>query len=91
MIERYTRPEMARVWSEENKLDKWLHVEIAVCEAWAHRGVIPADDMAKIRDAKYDVGEGSRVRAGDAPRPQRVPALGRRLARRRESRSCTSA
>jgi adenylosuccinate lyase len=55
MIERYTRPAMARVWSEENKLDKWLAVEIAVCEAWAERGVIPADAIVKIRGAHYDV------------------------------------
>ena len=54
MIDRYTRPEMARVWSEENKLDKWLRVEIAVCEAWAERGVIPQDAMEKIRSARYD-------------------------------------
>jgi adenylosuccinate lyase len=45
---------MARVWSEENRLDKWLQVEIAVCEAWTERGVISPDDMAKIRRAHYD-------------------------------------
>jgi len=56
MIDRYTRPRMARVWSEENKADKWLQVEIAVCEAWAERGAIPADAMAKIRHASYDRG-----------------------------------
>ncbi len=55
MIDRYTRPAMARVWSEENRLDKWLHVEIAVCEAWAKRGVMPAEAMAKIRNARYEV------------------------------------
>ncbi|MEX0681879.1 MAG: adenylosuccinate lyase [Dehalococcoidia bacterium] len=55
MIERYTRPEMARIWSEQNKADKWLQVEIAVCEAWAERGVIPADDMARIRGARFDL------------------------------------
>jgi len=55
MIERYTRPEMAAVWSEKNKADKWLQVEIAVCEAWATRGVVPTEDMAKIRGAKYDL------------------------------------
>jgi adenylosuccinate lyase len=54
MINRYTRPEMARVWSEENKLDRWLQVEIAVCEAWAERGVIAPDAMARIRRARYD-------------------------------------
>src|SRR5205809_4907936 len=56
MIPRYTRPEMARVWSDENKLDSWLRVEIAVCEAWAERGVIPAEAMEKIRRARYDPG-----------------------------------
>jgi adenylosuccinate lyase len=56
MIERYTRPAMARIWSDENKLDKWLTVEIAVCEAWAERGIIPTDDIASIRNARYDLG-----------------------------------
>jgi adenylosuccinate lyase len=54
MIDRYTYPEMKRVWSEENKLEKWLQVEIAVCEAWARRGVIPAEDMEAIRKAQLD-------------------------------------
>jgi adenylosuccinate lyase len=54
MIERYTRPEMARVWSEENKLDTWLRVEILVCEGWAREGVISAEDLEKIRGASYD-------------------------------------
>ena len=54
MIERYTRPEMARVWSEKNKLDKWLQVEIAVCESWTKRGKIPQEAMQKIRGARYD-------------------------------------
>ena len=56
MIPRYTRPEMARVWSDANKLDAWLKVEIAVCEGWAERGVIPAEAMEKIRRARYDPG-----------------------------------
>ena len=55
MIPRYTRPQMARVWSDQNKLDSWLRVEIAVCEAWAERGVIPPDAMARIRNAVYDL------------------------------------
>ena len=55
MIERYTRPEMARVWSDQNKADKWLQVEISVCEAWTERAVIPAAAMAKIRNASYDL------------------------------------
>jgi len=55
MIERYSRPDMKRVWSEENKFNKWLEVEIAVCEAWAEEGVIPRKDMAKIKLAKCDL------------------------------------
>jgi adenylosuccinate lyase len=51
MIERYTFPEMKRVWSEDNKLDQWLRVEILACEAWAELGTIPADDLAAIRGA----------------------------------------
>ncbi|NWJ46825.1 MAG: adenylosuccinate lyase [Chloroflexi bacterium] len=51
MIERYTRPEMGRIWSEQNRINKWLEVEIAVCEAWAVRGVIPEEDITAIRKA----------------------------------------
>lgn len=54
MIDRYSRPEMKRVWSDENKYNKWLEVELAVCEAWAEEGVIPQDDMVKLRRARYD-------------------------------------
>ena len=54
MIPRYSRPEMSRVWSEETKFDKWLQVEIAVCEAWAEEGVIPKEAVEKIRNARYD-------------------------------------
>jgi adenylosuccinate lyase len=54
MIDRYTYPEMKRVWSEENKLEKWLQVEVAVCEAWARRGVILPQDMEAIRRAQLD-------------------------------------
>ena len=55
MIERYTRPQMGRIWSEQNKLDKWLQVELAVCEAWAERGVIPRDAIPKLRNARFDL------------------------------------
>ena len=55
MIERYTRPEMARVWSDENKFDTWLRVEVLACEGWAHEGAISADDLEKIRVASYDI------------------------------------
>ncbi len=54
MIDRYSRPGMKRVWSDENKYKKWLQVELAVCEAWAEEGVIPWTDMEKLRAARYD-------------------------------------
>lgn len=49
MIPRYSLPEMERVWSDENKFQKWLDVEMAVCEEWAARGEIPAEAMAQLR------------------------------------------
>ncbi|MCS7207674.1 MAG: adenylosuccinate lyase [Dehalococcoidia bacterium] len=55
MLERYTRPPMKRLWSEEHKYDLWLKVEIAVCEAWAEEGVIPPEDMEKLRHARYNM------------------------------------
>lgn len=56
MIERYTRPEMGRIWTLENKYRKWLEVEIAVCEALAERGEIPSQDMKEIREkAGFDI------------------------------------
>ena len=54
MIPRYSHPEMAAIWSEENKMATWLQVELAVCEAWAELGVIPAEAMEQIRAAKLD-------------------------------------
>ena len=54
MIERYSRPRMKAVWSDKSKYDKWLQVELAVCEAWAEEGVIPADDLERLRTANYD-------------------------------------
>ena len=55
MIERYSRPKMKKVWSEESKFDKWLQVEIAVCEAWAELGTIPKDAIPKIKKARFDL------------------------------------
>ncbi|MBM3132949.1 MAG: adenylosuccinate lyase, partial [Chloroflexi bacterium] len=55
MIERYSRPEMKRVWSDENKFGKWLEVEIAACEAWAKIGVIPKKDIPKLKKARIDI------------------------------------
>ena len=50
MIERYTRPEMGAIWTEENKFQAWLEVEILACEAWAELGEIPKEDVAKLRE-----------------------------------------
>jgi len=55
MIERYSRPQMKRVWSDENKFHKWLEVEIAVCEAWAQLGVIPREAVSKIKLARVNL------------------------------------
>jgi adenylosuccinate lyase len=50
MIERYSRPVMAAIWTEENKFNSWLEVELCACEAWADLGVIPAEDAKKLRE-----------------------------------------
>lgn len=56
MIERYTRKEMGNIWTEENKYRAWLEVEILACEAWAKLGVIPEEDVKRIREkASFDV------------------------------------
>lgn len=55
MIGRYTRPEMGGVWSDENKIDCWLRVEVAVCESWHQRGRIPDWAIEKIRTATCDL------------------------------------
>jgi adenylosuccinate lyase len=49
MIERYTRPEMAALWSEDARYARWLEVELAVCDVLAERGEIPAEAAAAIR------------------------------------------
>ena len=65
MIARYSRPEMAGVWSEESKLARWLEVELAALEAWAELGAIPADAVAEIRERVHP------------PTPERVAELER--------------
>ena len=56
MIERYTRPEMGRLWSLEARFASWLEVELAVCEAWHELGQIPGPDMEQIRaQAGFDL------------------------------------
>ncbi|EGU63937.1 adenylosuccinate lyase family protein [Streptococcus mitis bv. 2 str. SK95] len=48
MINRYSRPEIANIWTEENKYRAWLEVEILADEAWAELGEIPKEDVALI-------------------------------------------
>ncbi|HXG93718.1 MAG TPA: adenylosuccinate lyase [Blastocatellia bacterium] len=56
MIERYTLPEMGAIWTDQNRFQKWLDVEIAVCEVHADMGTIPREAVDKIkRTAAFDV------------------------------------
>src|ERR671918_295263 len=56
MIPRYTRPEMGRIWSEENSFQKWLDVEILAAEGLARLGKVPKAAIARIRkNARFDV------------------------------------
>lgn len=50
MIERYTRPEMGRIWELENRFAKWLEVEVVACEAMAEEGLIPRASFENIRN-----------------------------------------
>jgi adenylosuccinate lyase len=50
VIPRYSRPGMARIWSEESKLARWLDVELAALDGWAEVGAIPAEDVRAIRE-----------------------------------------
>jgi len=56
LIARYTRPEMGRIWSEENKFQKWLDVELAATETLAEAGMVPREAAKKLRErARVDV------------------------------------
>ena len=56
MIERYSRPEMRAIWTEQNKFQAWLEVEILACEAWSKLGVIPPEDVQKLWEkASFDI------------------------------------
>src|SRR6056297_3769502 len=56
MIDRYSRKEMAGIWSLENQFQAWLEVELAACWAWSKLGKIPEEDVEKLyRKASFDV------------------------------------
>lgn len=64
MIQRYTLPEMGALWTEEAKYQSWLDIEIAVCEAWAQKGKIPAADLKKINNKSgFKVSEIEKIEA----------------------------
>lgn len=50
MIERYTKEKMALIWEDQNRYQKWLDIELAICEAYHELGVIPTDDLTIIRE-----------------------------------------
>ena len=54
MIERYSPPAIATVWSDQHRFELWLRIEILACEAWAELGRIPASALPKIRRASFD-------------------------------------
>ncbi len=55
LIPRYSREQMAAIWQPRNRYRKWLNIEIAVCQAWTNRGIIPEDAMQRIREkADFD-------------------------------------
>lgn len=56
MIERYSTKEMQHIWSEQNKFQAWLEVEILACEGWSNLGEIPKEDVIKLREnASFDI------------------------------------
>ncbi|MBU5272821.1 adenylosuccinate lyase [Staphylococcus caprae] len=62
MIERYSREEMSNIWTDQNRYEAWLEVEILACEAWSELGYIPKEDVQKIRDnAKVDVARAKEI------------------------------
>ena len=64
MISRYTRPEMGRIWSEENKFQKWLDVELAATETLAEARMVPREAAKKLRErARVDVGRINEIEA----------------------------
>ena len=64
MIDLYTRPEFARLWSDEHRYEVMLEVEILVCEALARRGIVPEDAVKVIREkASVDVARVDEIEA----------------------------
>ena len=66
MIPRYTRPEMARIWSDENRFRNWLAVEVAATETLAEAGIVPKEAARAIRERADFAG----AHSGDRSRGQ---------------------
>ncbi|MGZ4400217.1 MAG: adenylosuccinate lyase [Gaiellaceae bacterium] len=66
MIERYSRPAMARIWSDEGKLESWLDVELAALEGWGELGVVPRADVEAVKE---------NARVPDPKRVQEIEAV----------------
>lgn len=71
MIERYTRPNMARLWSSANRFQKWLEVELCACEAWAELGALPKDEVAELKARTFTVDEAFVNRVNEIERTTR--------------------
>ena len=79
MIPRYSRPQMAALWTDEAKWERWLQVEIAVVRAWAEEGVVPAADAELIaRNARVVVANIDRYQQESPARHPGLPALHQR-------------
>ena len=73
MIPRYTRPDMGRIWSDQNRFQQWLEVELAASEALAELGVVPQEAARLLRaHAGFEVGPHSRNREGSEARCHRL-------------------
>ena len=77
MISRYSREEMSKIWTEENRFRAWLEVEILASEAWAELGYIPKDEVREIRrNARIDV---DRIKESEAETRHDVVAFTRQV------------
>ena len=74
MIDRYTTPEMARLWSEAHRYQSWLEVELAATEAWEALGEVPFGTAQRIREKR------SRAESVQQPVPAGVSLPGGCLA-----------
>ncbi len=80
MIERYTLPEMGAIWSQQNKFQKWLDVEIAVCEVHAEDGTIPTDALERNQIESRVYGRANSTKS--KKRPTTMSSLLRRIWRK---------